>query len=1151
MNKSLLKEFAISSRKYLMDKIKIKLSLFYLDEVFSIENKGDIVILSNENHSISYIKSEYDKRQLLIKRIAEIGYDDVIEEAAYTWFNRLIAIRYMEIHDYLPLGRDNESLGIRVLSSSDNKVDPEILKFSNLSNPNLDINFNSDTFIKITNENDKYKYILQLVLNKIKKVIPDVFDGMTDYIDILIPDNLLSDSGFVAKIIKEVPEDNFNKVEIIGWLYQYYNQTEKERVMSTKKAYNKNEIAYVTQLFTPDWIVKYMVENTIGKYANVQLSDFTGDLKYFVNNNNLVDKLNVENIKFIDPCCGSGHILVYALEIYYKFYEALGYRKDNIVPLILSNNLYGLDIDNRAGQLSILSLLLKAREYDKNIFNPNKNIKLNLISVPESNNLPDYLLEEISSNILKEKLKKLVDYFKNGKEIGSLLIIESGDYSDLEDEILNNNTIFGLELKNKILPLIKAASILSKKYEIIVTNPPYMNGGVMPQVLKNYLIKNYSDSKTDLCTAFMEVKLLKENGLYGIINQHSWMFLSSFENLRFKILNNMKIDSMIHLGTRAFEEIGGEVVQTTTFIMQNKRNENDDTKYYRLVDINDAKKKEETFINDRNRYEYKVNNNELLKVPGYTFAYWGSKNLLSKFENDPIEKSVLFRQGMATSDNNRFLRFWFEVDKDKMCFNCNDLKSALNSKKKWFMYNKGGTYRKWYGNQKYVVNWENDGYEMKEYTSTLPQGMNVRLKSREYYFKECYSWSKISMSDVSFRYYPDGFAFDVAGCCVFEPKIDLYYLLGLSNSCVTNKIMSLISPTLNFELDHLKKLPLIYNKEYSSKIVDIVKENIELCKKDWDSFEQSWNFKKHPLIEYKGKNIEESFLNWEYETNIRFEKLKNNEEELNKIFLEIYGLSSELGYEVESSKISIKKADLNREIKSLISYAVGCLFGRYSIDSDKVRCTSKSLNKNEYNTIIPDDDNVLPIAENNRIYYSDDIVERISNFIKTIFGTEYFDENMDFISNTLGRKGTESAIDTLRRYMLNDFYLDHLKIYQKKPIYWLIDSGKKNGFKSYIYIHRYNNQLFSKIRVDYLHKVQDIYDRLKNELSYKIQNENILPNDRKNLQNELNDIIYKIDECNIFDEKISHLANQMIDIELDDGIKVNYEKLADVLAKIK
>lgn len=1156
MDKAILKKFAIESRQELMDKVRSKINLFYVDEEFNSEQKGDIYILSNEKHSLSLTNDEFKKRELLIKRIKELSFEQVIEEAAYTWFNRIIAIRYMEINDMLPLTRDNQALGIRVLSSRDNTPDPEILKFTNLMNPELDIEFKKEKYVELKDDNEKFKYVLLLICKKLGRVIPQVFDGITDYIDILIPDNLLNDTGFITKIVNEVPESNFNQVEIIGWLYQYYNQVEKDRVISAKKTYKKNEIAYATQLFTPDWIVKYMVENSLGKYwlEHSEKSSISEKWKYFIKDDiKEGNKENPSEIKFIDPCCGSGHILVYAFEIYYQIYLQNGYKKNEIPEMILKNNLYGLDIDDRAGQLSILSIILKAREYDKNIFNKEIVRNLNILSIQESNLISESLLDNISSENNRKNAEYLIDKFKNSKEIGSLLTIEDNDYNKLEEEIVNNTTIFGIELREKLLPIIKVANILNLKYNIVVTNPPYMNTTSMNNNLKNYITERYPDFKYDLFSAFIvrNSYLSNANGYMGFMTPYVWMFISSYEKLRRYIIDKLNISSLIQLEYSALEEA---TVPICTFVLNKKNGEKGN--YFRLTDFKGGMTVQENKyleINEKkNECWYKTNTENFKKIPGSPIVYWASESYFNIFKESAILKTDGdTRQGMATSDNNRFLRYWYEVENKKLGFNMKNAEEALKSQKKWFPYNKGGYFRKWYGNMDYVINYENDGYEVKEYAKSLYNSVTRTIKSISEYFKESISWSKISSGSIAFRYYPNGFIFDVAGCCIFyKDKKTMYYQNAFLNTNVAGSILSMISPTLNYEAGHIAILPIIKDEKNLDNIIELVKENIKISKDDWDSFETSWDFVKHPLLKPMSKvsTIRDSIANWNTYTYQQRSLLKHNEEELNKIFIDIYGLNNELTPEVDDKDITIRKEDKVRDIKSFISYAVGCMFGRYSLDEEGLVYAGGDFDIDRYKTFKADNDNIIPITD--EAYFGDDIVERFKEFIKTVYGDNTFNENMNFIAEALGKKGTETSEETIRRYFVNDFFNDHVKMYQKRPIYWLLDSGKKNGFKALIYMHRYNENLIPKARLDYLHRVQTTYEKLLSDVNYKLTTD-LSMIDKKEAKNRQTDLIAKLQEIKEYDEKIAHIANQRISIDLDDGVKVNYEKFKDILAKIK
>lgn len=1159
MDKNVLKKFAIESRKELMDKIRSKVNSFYVDENFKSEQKGDIYILSNENHSLSLTNEEFKKRELLIKRINDLSREQVVEEAAYTWFNRIIAIRYMEVNDILPLTSDNQSLGIRVLSSKDNTPDPEILKFTNLMNPELDIDFKKDKFVELKNENEKFKYVLLLICKKLSKVIPQVFDGITDYIDILIPDNLLNDTGFITKIINEVPEENFNEVEIIGWLYQYYIFDLKDIYKEKYKKYDKESLPVMTQIFTTDSIVKYMVENAIGTKLYENNIDIRKDCSYYMINKEFenTNKKNIEEIKFTDPCCGSGHILVYAFDVFYKVYQQLGYNKKDIPSLIIKNNIYGIDIDERAVQLATLAILLKAREYDKELFN--KKIDINIVSINESNNISLNNVMSLSDEA-NNKLEYLISIFKDAKEYGSILKIKKYDYSDLINELEKQNNIFSYSITNEILPLIKLANILTTKYDILVTNPPYLGIRYFDGKLKEYAEINYKESKHDLCTIFMDSQLLAEDGILGMVNQTTWLTQDSFKPFRKKLLENKTIMSMLILD----KNIMDAGLDVCTFIVKNKLDLEYNTHYYTVTNMDN---------NVKYSNEYVVNNQKYVNSKDCAILYNLSNSLYDIYQNStPLYDIAPTKQGLATSDNDRFLREWYEVDYAKIGFGCKKAEEY-----KWYPCNKGGNYRKWYGNFNKIINWENDGFEIKEYAKKLYKSFTRTIKNIPLYFKPGITWNSLA-KELGCRIVPNGFIFETKGSMMFPEEKNILYILGLTNSKIINIVARVISPTLDFHEGPVGKLPIILDENVREKVEKLVKDNIDIAKEDWDSFETSWDYSKHPLLKpfSKVSTIRDSLSNWNNYSSQQRSVLNHNEEELNKIFIDVYGLNNELTPTVDDKDITIRKEDKIRDIKSLISYAVGCMFGRYSLDKDgliyaggdfdmvyqKYRKADggwagsslsnyKYLNDNGNEIELSfdvDNDNIIPVTD--EAYFSDDIVERFKTFIKTVYGDNTFNENMDFIAEALGKKGTETSEETIRRYFVNDFFNDHVKMYQKRPIYWLLDSGKKNGFKALVYMHRYNENLVPKARLDYLHRVQTTYEKLLSDVNYKLTTD-LSMTDKKEAKNRQADLNAKLNEIKEYDEKIAHIANQRISIDLDDGVKVNYEKFKDILAKIK
>lgn len=1172
MDKNALKNFTTELRKDLMEKIENKIKMFYVNEEFETQQKGDIYILSNKSHTLKLTNEFFNKRKLLINRIENLSLEQVIEEAAYTWFNRIIAIRYMEINDILPLTRNNQSLGIRVLSSKDNTIHPEILKINNLMNPELDINFKKEVYLEQRDENEQTKYILLLVCQKLSKVIPQVFGGITDYIDILVPDNLIKEKGIIKKIVELIPEVNFKNVEILGWLYQYYNQEEKDRVMSENRAYDKKEIPFVTQLFTPDWVVKYLVENSLGKYWLEHSSNQgnTENWKFMLKETSekSSNNLNIENISFIDPCCGSGHILVYAFEIFYQIYKQIGYSNSSIPELILKNNIYGIDIDDRAWQLSILAIVLKAREYDKEIFNKDIIKQLNIVNIPESKCVDKTVLNELSEQS-KEKAEYLIEMFKDAKNIGSLLLLKKDDYEQLKSEIEKNETIFGVQLQKTALPLINTANILSQKYDIVVTNPPYLTNKNMNKALQGFVNKYYEPYKRDLYSCFIKQcsNLTKENGYYALITIHTWMFLSAFKNLRNYILENNKIISMLHLGAGVFKEIAAFNVLATAFIIKNEKVEDYKGTYIRLVDYSNEEEKIMEFANKNNYYQ--CSQSQIRKIQDNVFLYYLSEKMLYALNNyKNIGSLFRIKPGLTTSNNAQFVRNWYEISLNDIGFNFKDRNEAMLSHKKWFPYNNGGNYRKWYGNNEAVVNWKNDGEDIRNYKLAIREkkpGFNVGIAALNDILKKGLTYSIFGFRNFGIRYKDYGFLFDVSGASIFPDDENIYYVLGYLASKVSFAFLSAIAPTVNFQAGDIASIPYVYNDKYAEEINNIVIENIKISKDDWDSFETSWDFKKHPLVSEASlnmqqikeeqnngfqlcNNLEDAYNHWKYTTNERFKKIKENEESLNQIFIDIYDLKDELTKDVDNEEITIRLANKERDIKSLISYAVGCMFGRYSLDKNGLIYAGGIFDENRYKEYQVDSDNIIPITD--EAYFSDDIVERFKTFIKTVYDDNTFNENMDFIAEALGKRGTETSEETIRRYFVNDFFNDHIKIYQKRPIYWLLDSGKKNGFKALIYMHRYNENLIPKARLDYLHRVQTTYEKLLSDVNYKLTTD-LSMTDKKEAKDRQTDLMAKLQEIKEYDEKIAHIANQRIDIDLDDGVKINYEKFKDILAKIK
>lgn len=1188
MNKNAIKSYAVWARTELMNQVSQKAYEYGVTENSLPELNTDTI---NDRLLSSDEKSQLNE---LVREVRKNGFEHVIEEVAYTWFNRFIALRYMEVNNYLP-----RVLRVRVFTNENNEFKPEILSEAlHLEMNGLDTQKVFD-YIEQNKQEELYKYLLLTLCNEMNEYLPCMFTSINDYKTLLFPDNLLKDDSVLARLISDIDEDSWlDQVQIIGWLYQYYNSELKDIVMK-KKNYTKDDIPAATQLFTPDWIVRYMVENSLGRlYINKKKhqgifedgrdpSEMTIDEindkrianeKYISNEMGWKyylpeakqdaevlkelekielehSKLQPEDIKLIDPCMGSGHILVYAFDVLMDIYRDAGYSDRDASKSILENNLYGLEIDERAYHLAYFALMMKARQYNRRILS--KDTKINLVEIVESSpELNDDLLSHLGE--YKELGQYLVETFKEAKEFGSILNLDCTleQLQKLENNLfeIENNAKYGSmldqiesqQLIDLIDPLLKQAKLLVQKYDVVVTNPPYMPPSPKQ---KQYVQKNYPDSKSDLFAVFIEKchDLTKKNAYQAMITMHSWMFLSSFEKLRNKLISNNTIVNMAHLGARAFEEIGGEVVQTTSFIIENNHIKNYQSGFKRLVDYNSQDGKKDEYLTERNLYVSSSEN--FNKIPGSPIAYWVSDLFLDSYKNKKLEDIKCYaRNGITTGENDLFIRLWFEV---------------VNINNKWYPLNKGGAYRKWYGNLFYIIDWENDGYRIKHLFDKNGK-MRATLRSIDYKFEEAITMTRICSGLTSFRFLPEGFITEGASNNIYfkDSSYDYFALLGFLNSKTCEFILKMTNPTINVMPENLKSLPIVVPKNISN-VKSLVISNINVAKIDWNYFEISWDFKTHPLVELRlagasawgndspSARISSAYKAWSIVCEERFNQLKANEEELNRIFIDIYGLQDELIPEVEDKDVTVRKADLVRDIKSFISYAVGCMFGRYSLDIEGLAYAGGEWDSSKYSTFIPDADDIIPICDEE--YFEDDIVSRFIEFVSVVYGSDTLEENLKFIADALGSKGTPREV--LRNYFLNDFYKDHCNTYQvtgsgKRPIYWLFDSGKKNGFKALVYIHRYTPDLIARMRTGYIHPQQARY-RTQIELLQEQIDMAGSTSEKVKLSKQLKKINDQLLELNKYEEIVHHWADKMEPMDLDDGVKVNYAKFQELLAKIK
>ncbi|WP_375711194.1 BREX-1 system adenine-specific DNA-methyltransferase PglX [Lacticaseibacillus paracasei] len=977
--------------------------------------------------------------------------------------------------------------------------------------------------------------------------------------------------------------DKGGQVEIIGWLYQYYN-TEPKDAAFKKKKYLSSDIPAVTQLFTPDWIVKYLVENSLGRYWIRVLHD-RGDKRtssqiaqsfnwqYFmpeakqgeVSSRVSLSKKRVEEITFVDPAMGSGHILIYAFDVLLQLYQSEGYSRREAAQNIVERNLFGFDIDRRAFQLTYFAMMMKLRRENRRSFE--LQLRPNVFEVPSTSlELKDFSGVKDGNTIDSGNLSDLLGRFGAGKELGSLITFESSIFDDkLINKIVSEREAGQLtfemsdqvhhqwELRN----LIRVGKVLSSQYTISVTNPPYMGSGKMPKTLAKFARKYYPASKSDLFAVFMErlQHLTKEDGIFAMITQHQWMFLSSFKALRER-MSSWPIINMAHLGTRAFEEIGGEVVQTTAFVAQKQKLQGFVGTYERLVDFDSQKKKQQAFLaavlNPNLNYVYRTKQTNFEKIPGSPIAYWISLKFSKLFNLKSINDYFEVGSGLSTSDNLRFLRFFWEIS-----FSNIDVLEDNKRKKRWSFFNKGGSFRKWYGNLIHVVNWGNEGEEIKYWVTHNPNDPKTKSWSRRIfntnlYFRTGITWSVIGSSKISFRLIEKNSMISNAagGIFGFEHKEkSLFITLGILNSKVWEHIFSSLNPTLNYSSGVIQRAPfpkLDSDQIDYAKVSQLVKSNIQNSKKDWNSSETSFNFRglfftSHIAEHHRNWTVKSAFKQWQKEADDRFNQLKANEEELNRIFIDLYGLQDELSPEEEDKDVSVRRADLPRDIKAFISYFIGCVFGRYSIDTPGLAYAGGGWDASKYKTFIPNEDDVILLTDDDYFGDNRDVMNRFKEFLTTTFGSENLNENLEFIADTLGKRG-DSSEEKIRTYLRDDFFKkDHLSTYQKRPIYWEFNSGRNGGFKALMYLHRYDRNTVAMIRTKYLHPLQEAYERKLVQLKKFEENEQQTRQKNK-YKKQITTITKELDELIKYDEKLQHVANLHIDLDLDDGVLVNHAK---------
>ncbi len=1147
MNKNAIKRFAVWARRELIARVSQKALQFGISA-----NAAEPADATSINGKVLSAE-EIQQRRALLKQVQSKGYEQVMEEVAYTWFNRFCALRFMEVNQYLPSR-------VRVFTNEEDDFKPQMIDEAlTLELEGLSM----DAVYAYKEANDKeglFKYLLITQCNALSPILPQMFQHIADYTELLFPDNLLREGSVIHEMVTSIPtEDWQDAVQIIGWLYQYYNSEKKDEVFANLKKnvkISKENIPAATQLFTPDWIVRYMVENSLGRlwvegHPNEELKQ---QWRYFLEEAEqepevqaqLADirkeyaAMKPEDIKCIDPCCGSGHILAYMFDVLVQIYESCGYTTCDAVRCIVEKNIYGLDIDDRAAQLAYFAVMMKARQYDRGFLtckdeNDNPDVpQPKVYAICESNSINEQSLEYFANGDagMYFSLRTIARELHDAKEYGSLIKCTPLDYGSLytrAEAIRKSGDMQGAAIVNEILPLIRVAETLALKYDTVVTNPPYMGASGMSSILSQYVKAEYPNTKSDLFAACMErfLFMTADRGLSSMVTMQSWMFLSSFEKFRTQIVSENRIVSLLHMENMVM----GIAFGTSATIIGKTGVSNYIGTYNQITmkDISNDIPLE--FPSPHSRFA-QVASTSFSKIPGSPIAYWVRAKLFDIFAfAENVSSYAKASQGISTCGVNLYTRLWTEVS----IINTNIINASNHEK--WVRYNKGGDFRLWYGNREYLVWWNKDGSTMRMHGASLRNAVD--------YFKPLIAWTKLSSYGTGFRLFEENFLFDGAGGSLFFKSINKFYLLALLNSAVTRYILNVISPTLNYNEKHIESIPVIkVDSEKQSAIVLIAEKCTLLSRSDWDSYETSWDFKRHPLLRGMG-SVQAAFEAWKHEASERFYQLKANEEELNRIFIDIYGLQDELTPEVAEKDVTVRKADLGRDIRSLISYAVGCMFGRYSLDVEGLAYAGGEWDASKYSSFPADKDNIIPICDDE--YFEDDIVGRFVELIRVAYGADTLEENLRFIADALGGKG--NAREVIRKYFRNDFYADHLKIYQKRPIYWQFDSGKKGGFRALVYMHRYAPDTIARIRTDYVHQQQDRYRTALEGIEQRMANAGT--GERVKLSKMQKKLREQDKELHEYEEKIHHLADRFISIDLDDGVKKNYALFADVLTKIK
>ena len=1173
MNRNNLEAYAQQARRDFIAAVTGRAAFYGLTakSIEPVVEQGDVALIGARAFSRNVAVS----RKRLEEQIRRDGFERVMETMAYTWFNRFAAIRFMELHGYL-------DHGYRVLSHPEGQDQPEILEHAaDVDLPGLDREKAVELKLDGSKDEELYRLLLKAQCNALHQAMPFLFERIGDETELLLPANLLHTDSLIRQLVEGIDESAWEQIEIIGWLYQFYISEKKGQVIG--KVVASEDIPAATQLFTPSWIVKYLVQNSVGAQwlATYPHSSIRGQMDYYVEPAEQTEEvtaqlaaitpgtLNPEALTLIDPASGSGHILVEAYDLFKAIYLERGYQKRGVAQLILEKNLFGLDIDGRAAQLTGFALMMKARADDRQLFG--RGVKLNVMALVDSTGfdaerlaqsvkLGDYKLA--ASDLLE--LKRL---FEHTTTIGSLIQVPERLAAKLPglkqlSEVTSRDLFVSDALKRLGL-LVQQAEMLAAQYDAVVANPPYMGSKGMNALVKKFAKDHFPDAKSDLFACFIErgYTLAKDVGLNAMVTMQSWMFLSSFQKMRERMLREKTITTMAQIGYNSFPSMNSKVAQATVFSLGNLRVGNFSGTFINLNSGPQSADKKAVFLARDSEIHFNVAADEFKKVPGSPVAYWLSDAVRRVYDEAiPLGEMVQVRQGLATADNDRFLRLWYEPSSDRIGLGMSNRDEAKQSLKKWFPYNKGGSFRKWYGNQDFVINWEHDGQEL---LAMRPKSV---IRSPDKYFSSSLSWSKITSGGFSLRLFPPGFIFDVAGCSIFGDELKL--VLGCMNSAIMTQVVNSISPTLNFEVGQANRFPFISPHRHQKRLLDSVEWLVEASVLDWNEFETSWDFERLGVLMTGNESLESSYTAWITQNRETIAEMKRLEEKNNRLFVDAYGLTDELTPDVPIEQITLTVNPAYRyggklteeeqwtrfrkdTMAELVSYAIGCIMGRYSLDAPGLIYAHRGnvgFDASRYTTFPADSDGIVPLTDSE--WFDDDVAHRLIEFISMAWDAARLEANLAFLADNLSPKKNESSRETLRRYLCDSFFKDHLQTYKKRPIYWLFSSGKQKAFQCLVYLHRYNEGTLARMRTEYVIPLQGMMASRVRQLEGDIAVAASTTH-RRRLEKERETLVKQQSELREFDEKLRHYADQRIGLDLDDGVKVNYGKFGGLLAEVK